>query len=526
MSTHLSVKITVIIVCVVSTILVLFGAYEIFQTRSAIQQNLNLSLSLIAEQLAEALANPMYNMDMDSATKFVTAAMRDENVSAVIVRDAYTNKIAVGKIRDHEGTLSDLEPEEEIADFLSQTVTIVKNDEELGSVDVYMTDRLMNAQIQQVIIVRALTFFLLLLAIVITLTLVIGVVVVRPVQALMRTFESIAAGNIDQTIETTRSDEIGQSLVALKHMVGALKDVLVDVKTASGNVSSGSRAMRSGAEAMSQGATEQAAAAEEASSSMEQMAANIRQNADNALQTEQIAVKAAKDARQSGQAVAEAVTTIQEIAREIAAIEDITRQTRMLSLNATIEAARAQEYGKGFAVVAAEVRALAERSREAATKITMLANSGVAVAEKAGEMLTRLIPDIEKTAELVQEISAASREQSMGTEHINVAIQQLDQVIQQNASASEELVLSTEQLAGQAEQFQNAMAFFKIEDTSGEGTGQEEHVPEGRATGTGRRNRPDVGGKTKTLDKAGEHVIDMATDSEQEDDLDDEFERY
>jgi len=193
------------------------------------------------------------------------------------------------------------------------------------------------------------------------------------------------------------------------------------------------------------------------------MAANIRQNSENAQQTEKIAMKAAEDARESGQAVMEAVTAMQEIVKRISLIEDITRQTRMLSLNATIEAARAQEHGRGFSVVAAEVRSLAERSQSAATEINGLANSSVAIAERAGDMLQRLVPDIQKTAELVQEISAASREQNTGADQINRAIQQLDGVIQQNSATSEEMASTAEELAAQAEMLEHTMAFFQID---------------------------------------------------------------
>jgi methyl-accepting chemotaxis protein len=214
---------------------------------------------------------------------------------------------------------------------------------------------------------------------------------------------------------------------------------------------------------MSQGASEQAAAAEEASASMEQMTSNIRQNADNALQTEKIAVKSAAAAQEGGQAVVETVAAMKDIAKKISIIEEIARQTNLLALNAAIEAARAGEHGKGFAVVASEVRKLAERSQKAAAEISGLSASSVDVAEKAGHLLGLMVPDIQKTAELVQEINASSREQDLGAEQINKAIQQLDQVIQQNASASEEMASTSEELSSQAEQLQNAVAFFLID---------------------------------------------------------------
>ena len=195
---------------------------------------------------------------------------------------------------------------------------------------------------------------------------------------------------------------------------------------------------------------------------MEQMVSNIKQNADNAQQTEKIAVKSAEDAKEGGRSVAEAVNAMKEIASRISIIEEIARQTNMLALNAAIEAARAGEHGKGFAVVAAEVRKLAERSQKAAGEINQLSASSVKVAEKAGEMLERLVPDIQKTAELVKEISAASNEQNTGAEQINTALQQLEKIIQQNASASEEMASTSEELSSQSEQLIGAIDFFQI----------------------------------------------------------------
>jgi methyl-accepting chemotaxis protein len=196
---------------------------------------------------------------------------------------------------------------------------------------------------------------------------------------------NIAEGNLNTTITFGKMGESG-ALAAIQVMQKSLQRVITDVNASAGNVASVSQAMSSSAVQMSQGATAQAAAAEETSASMEEMAANIRQNADNAMQTEQIEIGAAEEAQKSGQAVMEAMVAMQKIAQKVAVIEDITRQTRMLSLNATIEAARAQEHGRGFAVVASEVRALAERSQSAATEITQLAASSVAVAENAGQM--------------------------------------------------------------------------------------------------------------------------------------------
>ncbi|HBG07809.1 MAG: chemotaxis protein [Geobacteraceae bacterium GWC2_58_44] len=272
--------------------------------------------------------------------------------------------------------------------------------------------------------------------------------------------KEIAKGDLTVKIaERSAEDEL---MIALHAMVNKLSEVVSDVKAAADNVAAGSQELSSSAEEMSQGASEQAAAAEEVSSSMEEMSSNIRQNADNAIQTEKMSSKSSIDAQEGGKAVIHTVSAMKEIAGKISIIEEIARQTNLLALNAAIEAARAGEHGKGFAVVASEVRKLAERSQKAAAEISALSSSSVQIAETAGQKLNQIVPDIQKTAELVMEISAACREQDMGAEQINKAIQQLDQVIQQNASASEEISSTAEELSSQAEQLQDTIAFFKV----------------------------------------------------------------
>jgi methyl-accepting chemotaxis protein len=272
---------------------------------------------------------------------------------------------------------------------------------------------------------------------------------------------TIAAG--DLTVDAKRRSDKDTLGIALELMVQKLRSVVTEVLVATQNLASGSEQLSASAEQLSQGSTEQASATEEASSSMEEMAANVKQSADNASQTEKIARQSAIDAEASGAAVTRAVQAMATIAQKITIVQEIARQTDLLALNAAVEAARAGEHGRGFAVVASEVRKLAERSQAAAVEIAALSADTVKASQEAGAMLTQLVPGIKRAAELVEEISAASREQDVGASQINQAIQQLDQVTQQNANASEEVSSTSEELSAQAERLQEVISFFRID---------------------------------------------------------------
>lgn len=354
--------------------------------------------------------------------------------------------------------------------------------------------------------------------------------VLRPVAELQTVAESIEGGDLTSRATSEGQDEVAALLRTMESMRNRLVNVISDVKRAGDSVAAGSQQMSSTAQQLSQGATEQAASAEEVSSSMEEMASNIQQNSDNAMQADTLAQSVTHNAEQGGQAVQETVDAMRQIAERIMIIEEIARNTNLLALNAAIEAARAGEHGKGFAVVASEVRKLAERSQVAAGEIADLSSSSVEVAERAGELISNVVPEIRKTAELVQEINAASSEQSSGTDQINKAIVQLDQVTQQNASASEEMAGMAEELTGQAEQLQEAIRFFRFQEVHQRGEEQRKlSAVAGQKSGAGpaksRGIRVAPGSATDGANGEREEGVHLDL-TLPKDDLDEEFTEY
>lgn len=307
-------------------------------------------------------------------------------------------------------------------------------------------------------------------------------------------------------------------IVLILWIVSSIKKVVSNVQLAVQGVASGSQQMSATGAQIAQGATEQAASLEQISSSMEEMAANIRQSADNASQTEQIARKASDDARSGGKAVEDAVVAMNHIAEKILVIGEISRQTNLLALNAAIEAARAGDHGKGFAVVAAEVRKLAERSQKAAVEIGELSSSSVEVSKNAGALLSKLVPDIQKTSELVEEISSAAREQDLGANEINTALQQLDQVVQQSAAASEQMASTSQQLSSQAEDVRDNMRIFSDQTNTSAPTKQtpRSSVSSERSMDHVDANSPVGDSKVRTIGsvKSANTGIDLVLDDE------------
>lgn len=286
----------------------------------------------------------------------------------------------------------------------------------------------------------------------------------RPLAQAVDVANHLAEGDLAVKINVTGKDETGQLLAAMKNMVERIAEVIIEVRSSADNLSSASQQVAATAQSVSQATSEQAASVEETSSAMEQMSASVNQNADNAKVTDNIASQAAKQGHEGGDAVKQTAQAMKQIASKVSIIDDIAYQTNLLALNAAIEAARAGDHGKGFAVVATEVRKLAERSQVAAQEIGEVASSSVELAERAGSLLDDMLPAINKTSNLVQEITAASNEQSTGLGQINTAMTQMNQITQQNASASEELAATAEEMSGQAEMLQQLVAFFKTDD--------------------------------------------------------------
>jgi methyl-accepting chemotaxis protein len=300
-----------------------------------------------------------------------------------------------------------------------------------------------------------------------------------PLRIAVRVVGKVAAGDLRERVEPQGNDELAALLAAVKEMSERLAGILAQVRAAGDALASAATEISGTSATLSQGTGQQAASVQETTSSLEQMSASIVQNAENARQTEGMATASARNAEQGGAAVQETVAAMRTIAERIGIVEEIAYQTNLLALNAAIEAARAGDHGKGFAVVASEVRKLAERSQKAAKEIGSLATSSTDVAERSGKLLVELLPSIRKTADLVQEVAAASAEQSAGVSSVSKAMGAVDQVTQRNATAAEELSATAEQMASQAEALQQLISFFVFE----RGTSRAPAVPASRPAG-------------------------------------------
>lgn len=317
------------------------------------------------------------------------------------------------------------------------------------------------------IAVQALIVVLILSCIFLIIVVISGVTVTRsitiPLKQLVYNTKQIAIGNLSTEMKIRRNDELGELAKSFNTTTYQLRSIISSIKESISNVNNGSQQISQSAQQIASGSNEQASSAEEIGSSIEEMVSTINQNAENAQETQEISAKAQKGIIEGHEATNNTLETMQNISEKIIVINDIAEKTDLLAINAAIEAARAGEFGEGFAVVATEVRKLAENTKKAGNEIIELVTSSLKVAKKSGEVLTQIVPDVQNTATLIQEITAASLEQNANANQINKAVQQFNSVVQQNSATAEELSASSEQLAAQSQSLQDAIGFFTLD---------------------------------------------------------------
>lgn len=345
---------------------------------------------------------------------------------------------------------------------------LIQNSDNLRNAAIAYTSKMSDGFVKSVNISVVVQLIIVLFSLVfsVIIGLFISNIITQPLLKGIEFAQKLAKGDLTAEIDIDQKDEIGILAHQLQEMNHKLRKIIAYVSSTSANLASASLELSSSSQLVSQGASEQAASAEEVSAAIEEMAATIQQNKENAKKTEKFVLTAEKEIYHGSSKVIETVDAMREIANKISIIGDIAFQTNILALNAAVEAARAGDHGRGFGVVASEVGKLAERSKLAAMEIDQLTKSSVLNAEEAGKLMKEIVPDFQKTSQLIQNISAANHEQSAGAEQINSAIQQLNMVTQQNAATSEELSTNAVELSAQAEQLQDIISFFQIDDSN------------------------------------------------------------
>ncbi|WP_242393929.1 methyl-accepting chemotaxis protein [Anaeromyxobacter oryzisoli] len=445
LGTKVTAGVILVLALVFAAVIGMISASE----RSVFEQQLSSKGENLARLVASISLDPILSYNFDYLETYAKEIGKDPDAAYVVVLDQAGNPL----------THAYEEPKDK-AGIMAFSADVKQGDEVRGSVRLGLRTAAIEAGIRRSrMLVSGLGVGALVLVAALIL-LLFRAIVLGGVERLRGSLARVADGDIGIEVDTDGADEVALVNQSLDETVERLRVVVGEVKTAADAVSVASQAMASSTVQMSQGAAEQASSSEEASTSIEEMTSTIRQTAENAGQTERIATRTADDAREGGRVVAETAAAMRAIAERITIIDEIAYQTNLLALNASIEAARAGQHGRGFAVVAAEVRKLAERSQVASKEIGDLSRTSVQLAERAGAVLERIVPDIQHTATLVGEITAATRQQSTGTEQLGRAIQQLDRVTQQNAASAEELSATAEELAAQSRSLQSSVAFF------------------------------------------------------------------
>jgi methyl-accepting chemotaxis protein len=437
----------------------LFVAYLIAYQGASQNKALAKKAGMMSTLVALTTSTPVWNMDVEGIKENLDSFLLDPEMVGIRILDTQGQPIAE-KAKPRAASAA-----------IVEKVDISREGNPIGKAEVSFTDDLIRDNIRtlaiQVIVLGLAISLVMIVVLVYTANMIVG-----PIRLTTDAVSAFGDGDfgLDPAMVAKlsamreRKDELGETTRALVGLRASIAAAVRSIRAATSLVADGAVGINHTAQLLSEGSNEQAASGEQVSASMEEMGATIKNTSDNSSVTEKIALTAAGDAAEGGVAVREAAAAMKDIASKIGIIEEIARQTNLLALNAAIEAARAGETGKGFAVVASEVKKLAERSQKAAAEITQLASSSLAISDKAGALIGRIVPSIQKTAELVQEIAGSSKEQASGVSQISGALLQLDKVIQRNAAASEELAGMSGELTSQATKLAESIGFFRVEE--------------------------------------------------------------
>ncbi len=462
MKNSLSLRFNLLTSLLVVVLLVAFGAYNQVQTRDSLTKGLDKQIEGAVNRLSQSLPATLWNYETEQMLRVILSEVSAQEVHGIFLYDK--ESFVLGRITNEQGEIVESETIPEAVLLQEVELTFMESEEVnivgrfIIVVDESAIDDLLNESL-----IRSITqIILMVLILVFVLTVLLKRIVVAPLNDVGKSLSNIAEGDLSASFNITRKDELGVLLGNIKSMQEKLVEVVQSIKLNSDQISSAAAQVNDTANQLSSGASEQAASVEQTNSAVAEMGSSINQNNKNAQTTDNIASESALAATEGGEAVSGTVKAMNQIAEKITIIEDIAYQTNMLALNAAIEAARAGSHGKGFAVVASEVRKLAERSQTAASEIGSLTGDSVQVAESAGQLLEKMVPDIKNTAELVQEISATSEEQSHSVGEVLNAIQQLKIIAEQNASGSEQLAATSEELQGRSTNLQQVISFFRL----------------------------------------------------------------
>jgi methyl-accepting chemotaxis protein len=455
-------RLNFLFVLIISLLLTAFGAVNYVRTRNALEASDDQQVQATLVRLAAALPSSLWNMDKAQVEQTLISEMSASFMTGITITQG--DKFLGGSTKDARGKIqpSTAAP----AADASKSVDLVYLEDgkpnPIGKATVFISYADIQKTLRAELIWAVLQILVLDIIIILVLSRVLSAVVLNPLAEAVAVLTEVEQGNLTQTVKGDYKGQMQDFKDTVNNTVAKLAETVAKINATTNGIASSTQQVSATAQSLSQSSSEQAASVEETSASIEQMSASIAQNAEKAKVADGISAEGSTKASEGGRAVTETIGAMKQIASKIGIVDDIAYRTNLLALNAAIEAARAGEAGKGFAVVAAEVRKLAERAQVAAREIGDLAVTSVGMAEKAGRLLDEIVPATKNTADLVQEITVASEEQTTGVAQINTAMNQINQITQQNASASEELAATAQEMSGQAAQLQRVMGFFRI----------------------------------------------------------------